>query len=446
VKRIGTSVAGIAVMALAAAHGLQRTDQPTEAAAWVRLAEAPEKIYSDNPNDSWNRIFYYLFSRRVTARLSSEFPDAAPFEKLADVEFMHLEKSTRTFVRVETGDRAIDPLYPSFLRDDGIRAVLKGPAYADFKKALQDGVADTSPHDAMARAMMQSDLWSAYDIVFRYQQYEQQGQSELAQHRLEALDLLGRLIRKVALTPEEIRPLPDNYAMARTKYALPDLFGKSGWVEVKWFPDRLHDESAGFRRVTRVFLKPARPPGNMQKFLNDFRAGTNPATERLEGVALVIQPLLVNAHGEVKPTKIVTDVQIRIFRKQTGELAVQKTQIGVYEVSRRLLRDGASGFLEQDREDATAYLPASGNDYSYASPSVMSRGAPLIVKQRTRCTMCHDGDLTGLMTFAMAVPPKERPGPPVHQLDRAAHEAADFVISKKMERQDWKSLGKYFQE
>ena len=277
--------------------------------------------------------------------------------------------------------------------------VLKDAAYADFKKALQDGLADTSPRDAMARAMMQSDLWAAYDIVFRYQHYEQQGQSELAQRRLEVLDLLGQLIRKVALTPEEIRSLPDNYAMARTKDALPDLFGKTGWVEVKWFPYRLHDASVDYRRVTRVFLKPARTPKDMQKFLNDFRGYTNPVTERLEGVALVIQPLLVDTHGQVEPAKIVTDVQLRMFQKQPGQGAVEKTQIGVYEVRRKLLRDGASGFLAQDGEDATAYLAAAGNDYSYASPTVMSRGAPLVVKQRTRCAMCHGDDLTRLDDF-----------------------------------------------
>lgn len=432
-------------MALAA-HRPRTADQPPEAAAWVRLAEAPEKIYSENPKDSWNRIFYYLFSRRVTARLSSEFPEAGPFEKVADFDFMHLEKSTRTFERNETGDRAIDPLYPSFLRDDGIRTVLKGAAYPDFKKALQDGLADTTARDAMARAVMQSDLWAAYDIVSRYRHYELRGQSELAQHRLEALALLGQLIRKIALTPEEIRALPDNYAMARTKDALPDLFGKSGWVEVKWFPYRLHDASVDYRRVTRVFLKPASTPRDMQKFLNGFRGYTNPVTDRLDGVALVIQPLLVDTHGQVQPAKIVTDVQFRMFQKQPEQGAVEKTQVGVYEVRRKLLRDGASGFLAQDGEDATAYLAAGGNDYSFASPTVMSRGAPLVVKQRTRCTMCHGDDLTGLMTFAMALPTKEGLGPPVRQLNPAGHEAAEFVISKKVGREDWKSLGKYFQK
>jgi hypothetical protein len=447
VKRIGTLALGIAVMAVAAAYSSQTADKRSGAAVSPRLAEAPEKIYSDNPNDSWNRIFYYLFSRRVTARLSSDFPEAAPFEKATDLEFLQVETSTRTFERNESGDRAIDPLYPSFLTDDGVRMVLRDRAYADFKKALEDGLAETLPHGSMARAMMQSDLWAAYDIVFRYKYYEQREERELLLRRVEVLDLLERLIRKVALTPEEIRSLPDNYSMARTKYGLPDLFGKTGWVEIKWFPHRLHDESSDFRRVTRVFLKPARVPKDMQKFLNDFRGGNNEAIARLEGVALVMQPLLVDTHGQVEPTTVTTDVQIRMFRK-TKQGVFEKTQVGEYEVNRRLLREAASGFLAHEGEDEPVYLPAAGNDYNYASPTRISGGLPFVVKQRTRCAMCHGDklELTGLMTFAMTLPSENDLGPPVRQLNPAGHEAADFVISQKTGRVDWKSLSKQFQK
>jgi len=285
---------------------------------------------------------------------------------------------------------------------------------------------------------MQNDLWATYDIVFRYQHYEQQGESKLAQRRLEVLSLLGRCIQKVALTSEEIRTLPGNYAIAMVKYGLPDLFGNAGWVEVKWYPERLHDRSVDFRGVTRVFLKPARRPKDMQKFLNDFREDTNPVAEKLEGVALVIQPLLVNTHGQAEPANIVTDLQFRMLQgARTGE----KTKIGVYEVNRRLLRETASGFLAQEGEDAPAYFPAAGNDYSYASPNEIYRGVPLVVKQKTRCARCHGEDLTDLMTFAMIVPSNK---PPVRRLNSAEHEAAEFVMSKKMERHDWKSLAKYF--
>jgi hypothetical protein len=66
------------------------------------------------------------------------------------------------------------------------------------------------------------------------------------------------------------------------------------------------------------------------------------------------------------------------------------------------------------------------------------------VKQRTRCAFCHGDDLTVLMTFAMKMPTEERPGPPARQLNPATHEAADFVISQKVKREDWKALREYF--
>ena len=44
--------------------------------------DEPQPIYSKNPHDSWNRIFYCLFSRRLTFRYSNEFPEGAPFNRL----------------------------------------------------------------------------------------------------------------------------------------------------------------------------------------------------------------------------------------------------------------------------------------------------------------------------------------------------------------------------
>jgi hypothetical protein len=50
------------------------------------------------------------------------------------------------------------------------------------------------------------------------------------------------------------------------------------------------------------------------------------------------------------------------------------------------------------------------------------------------------------MTFAMSLPSERDLGPPVRQLNPAGHEAADFVISQKMGRGDWKNLSKQFQK
>lgn len=413
------------------------------------LPDVPQPIYSNELHDPWNRVFYYLFSRRIEARFTPEFPEGAPFRgNEARLNSRQHQVSTRIFERQETGDRPIDPLYPSFFSDSGARIVLSDPVYANFRQALQEALRDNAHRSDVARAIMQNDLWSAYDILSSYGYRAQQGENDFAARRDELTELLGRLIRKIALTPDAIRSLPHNYLVASKQYSLPDLFGRNNeWVEVQWFPQRLHDQAAGFRRVSRVFLKPSRPPQDMQEFLNDLR---NPRTEKaaaLSGVALLIQLLVIDTRGRLTPTRISADVQFRLFEKTTDG-AFQKTSIGVYELSRRrLLSQPQSGALVPETENDPAYLPSAGNDYTFASEQRenLAKTAPLIVKLRTRCGFCHgNSDLTNIMTFSMKVSPEEHLGPPVRQLNPAAHEAADFVVSQKTRGDIWKALLSYF--
>jgi hypothetical protein len=412
------------------------------------LAPSPKPIYSNDLNDSWNRVFYYLYSRRFDAFLSSEFPESAPvrpFEIMLPTE-VRPEMSTRTFVRDEDGDRAIDPLYPSFLRDSGARIVLTDPAYTAFRSALDDALHDARPRSVAALAIMQNDLWSAYDIFHRYEFYKANGDADLIERRQVVLDLLAREIRKIALTPDEIRGLPDNFEAARAKNSLPDLFHpKSGWAEVRWFPYRLHDEAVDFRRVTRIFMKPAQPPRDMEHFLNALRDPEQDRGTALGGVALVTQLLLIDTQGRLQPTNFCTDVQIRMFHK-TPEGKPAKTEIQVLEISRKQLVNAAeSGGLIAESESDPAYVPAAGNDYSFASVIDTQIGptVPAVVKLRTRCIACHGSqDLTNVMTFNMIIPPGQGKGPPVQQLDPAKHDSADFVMSRKLRAKDWLELHK----
>jgi hypothetical protein len=66
------------------------------------MGAAQEPIYSANPNAPWNKIFYFLFSRRLTVGLSSDFAEGAPFVDSP----AHRKVSTRVFERNEIGDRA----------------------------------------------------------------------------------------------------------------------------------------------------------------------------------------------------------------------------------------------------------------------------------------------------------------------------------------------------
>jgi hypothetical protein len=406
-----------------------------------KTGDAPQPIYSENPDDPWNRIFYHLFTRRIEMHVSNEYPEAAPFTEFRQGSRRLI--STRTFERLEIGDRAIDPLYPNFFNDTGARRVLNQPTYSAFVKALQEAVSESGARSPVARALMQSDLWSAYDQL--HGEYTQPDQTELEQHRRIIADLLGHLIKKIALTPEEIRSLPDNYSAASGRQSLPDLFAKdSGWIEILWFPHRLHEEAANDRRVARVFLKPTHPPLDLQKFVNEQREENGDPARDLDGVALIMQLLLIDTQGKLTPTTLTTDVQVRLFGKSTaGSFKAAKVQMA--EISRCLfISDPASGGLAPEPEDSPAYMPVAGNDYSFASPQVTVEGPPIQVHLRTRCAFCHGDDLTQVMTFSIALPPRFL-GPPLRQLDPAANREADDVVSRKTKRREFKTLHAYFE-
>ena len=435
----GLSRAGI-VFALNVFYLCQPAQPQAQNLPKIWLTDAAIPVYSDDPNDTWNRIFYFLFSRRFEAKLSEEFPEGAPFTQASSDAFpsFRLRVSTRIFKRLETGDRAIDPLYPSFLTLAGGRIVLMEPVYSEFVKVLQEALDQNATRSPLAKTLMQSDLWAAHDILSLQFRRSDTG---IEQHRLVVVDLLARLIKKIALTPEEIQRLPDNYSAAARMLSVPDVFGKkSGWIEVQWFPERLHDSAASYRRTTRVFLKPAHLPHDMQTFLNALPDKTD-LTIDLDGVALITQLLVVDSHGDLKTTKLTSEVQMRLFEKSKKK-TLSRTTVKVYEISRRsLLQQPRSGGLVHEPENAPAYLPNAGNDYGFASN--LLQGPTVQVKLKTRCTSCHGKNLMQVMTFSFA----HFPGfssPPVKQLDPTAHEAADFDMSQKEKLEDFKSLRKYF--
>jgi hypothetical protein len=413
----------------------------------VVLLDAPAAVYAPDPNDSWNKIFFYLFSRRVETRVTDEFPEsrgAAPFTRQENPRVGMLPSSVgisaRSFERDEVGDQAIDPLYPSFLRSTGAQVVLNDPAYSELSKALQQALGENAFRPPVARALMQADLWSAYDTLYSTP-FSQRPMPETEQRRA-LLDLLARLILKIALTDREVESLPANYSAAAPLESLPDLFRKDGeWLEVRWMP-HLHDYAAGNRRVTRVFLKSVHPPRDVNTFLNGLPRDEHLLAD-LDGVALVTQLLLIDAKGRLLPTSLTTDVQVRLFEKM-ADGTFKRTSIQASEISRRLLINSPpSGGLVVENGNDPAYLAIGGNDYTFASlhPHL---GTAVQAKLRTRCTACHGDQLTVVLTFAFESFPNGCIIPPVRQLNPAAHQAADAVIEKKAKQKDFESLQAFF--
>ena len=406
----------------------------------------PLAVYSPDPADPWNQTFFLLFTRTIQSRVIAD--GALPFAS-GD---RRLRLTDRRVTRIEGGDRAIDPLYPSWLwmssanfdfaPGDTFR-ILQEPRHSQFLAALQGVQRTAASRPPLARALMQADLWSTFDMLHALTRSRRamaatcpvalQPRQQQEQDRAETLlPLLATTMRALALSREEIARLPDTYSAAATRLGLPDLLAnRNGWMEIRWFPRRSHDDAAGFRRAARVFARPAARPDDEAAFLN--RLGEHQGDDRgaLDSVALLTQLLLVATDGTVVPSSIAFDVQ---FRGTAGA-------VPEYELSRRrLLSSPSTGGLVPFDADMPAYMPSAGNDLSFATPPRLD-GEPVIAPLATRCSACH-GTAAGvghLMSFSMIVAPGPAV-PPVVRLASDQNVHAQDVAGHKMERDDFKSL------
>lgn len=397
--------------------------------------DRPQPIYSHDPADSWNRIFHALFARTVRCRISQEFRAAAALERVQVMGFPAFPMSSTTFERIESGDRAIEPLdaFPVHMGSNGSpQRVLNEPHFTRLKQALVDALREESSRLPLSRALIQSDLWAAHDILVATRPRDEPRRAR----REELLGLLARSVKKLALSKREIDVLPDNYAGAQLPF---DVFATDGeWIEVEYHPDRLHDFSADFRRATRVFLKPSSLPRDRDEWLKGLRKGGSQGIGRFDAVALVVQLLLVDADGFVAPTKLTYEVQIRTFpRGDDGQGS--GTKLAVAELSRRaLLVDRQAGGLRRVDEREPSYLPSAGNDYFFAStqPVQPLGDEAVLVPLRRRCQSCHGEDVGTVFTFSVqATNP-----PPVRRLKTADNEHATYVSRRKMQRLDFEEL------
>ena len=431
-----TVVVAVVAVAMAFLKPITRHDLPsiTQSEA-VFTSNNPESIYADDPNDSWNRIFHLLFTRTVKADMSSDFPEAGPFTGSEAMGVTGLRVSTRRFERVEMGDRAIEPLYPSFLSSAGALSVLTEPRFSQLREGLTTAISDRNIRPSLARALMQCDVWAAYDIIFRAVNFRTGDDRQIGEHKEVLLSLLAQFIGKLALSSAEIRSLTANYSAAERIKNLPALFSPdSGWLEIQLLPDRAHDFHSAYRRAARVFVKPRQTPENRAKFVESLK--DNQHTDGLEAVALAIQNLLVDTRGRVVPSPIISDVQIRFFSNNDRKIPTV-SEASEYELNRKLLlTHPVSGGLVEFDDNAPAYLAAAGNDYDFATP-LFATHTPLVARLRTRCAQCHGTSLKHLMTFSIiAIPPV----PPVSILNAMNSDRALYAASRKEQRDDYKSL------
>jgi hypothetical protein len=428
-----------------------RDDQvgpPFDPTAGSLSRSEPPSIYASDPRDGWNQVFYLLFTRTIDARVMAD--GARVFGAGND----RLPLSDRRVRRIESGDRAIDPLYPSWLWMGSIHfdfepgnawRTLDKPGHSRLVAALQEIRRTAGSRSPAARALMQADLWSAYDMLHAVTKPRRgsQGNVERLLRAQALLPLLAGTMQALALSADEISRLPDTYSAAAKTFGLPDLLANAaGWMEIRWFPDRSHEYAAGHRRAARVFIQPPKAPADEAAFLNRFRDHRGDNLGSLSSVALLIQLLLLADDGTVVPSPITYEVQFRGKATRRGGLEIPQ-----YELSRRqLLSSPSSGGLVGVHANAPAYLPIAGNDFAFATPPGLD-SQPVLAPLQARCTMCHGSsprDVGVLMTFSRHTGSGTVPG--VVRLASADSIHAHDVAARKMKTNEFKALHEHWQE
>src|SRR5437762_9750864 len=115
-RAAAAALAGTALLVLVIVAQLRSTYsslQNSSKSISVQSGSDLSLIYSADPNDSWNRIFQLLFSRTIQTRLGEDLTSQGPFTTMRAAMFP-MNVTARTEAVNEIGDRAIDPLYPSF--------------------------------------------------------------------------------------------------------------------------------------------------------------------------------------------------------------------------------------------------------------------------------------------------------------------------------------------
>lgn len=306
--------------------------------------------------------------------------------------------------------------------------------------------------DPLKRAMFQRDMWAVFDwLSFQSDPYP--SQREALQSRL------AQVIKRVALTGEEILSLPDNYKLAVESNVLPadyqeeqpeaaflpsDLFQpNSAWIPMgrEGGPVAMtHTEGFPFfgRSVFLVFVRSPAGRTATLDFIQSLNTEPTPALAIGSDVALVRRMLLIDEKGDLILSPLVETIQIRHFNPQ---------QIfHEFELNRMHLFDGFAGGLHL-KKDLFLLFSSHGDVFEGGHGSALQATIPDI------CEACHSedppfpnsnniGTILSYSRFRFPLPDNQRP-----VLSATTWESeAQIVTQWKINHDTWRSLEAFWKE
>lgn len=375
------------VYSTAGMAGAPRVPRPGDNfSASAELAAGP---YNARPEHIWNRLYRHLCVRETAAGREFGYDSLDPL----------LWNETKYLRSGSSSERAI-ALLDEFISTRAERLI----------------------NDPLKRALMQRDLWAVFDWLS-----VGGGAGTPAQVR-ELQMRLALVIRRIALTKEQIGALPDNYARASDARAFPaeyssdrpeapflppDLFRPGGpWVclgnESGAPVAPIHTQSFAGRSTFLILL---RLPGGREatlaylKTLRDFpqpwvrESGDlvpNPALPQFPTgtqLALVRRLTLVDEDGDLIPSTLTESVQLRVYtsaRARTGVGRSRESQdVYKFSLSRTKLFGGEAGGLSPAtaREKELPVFMSQGVDWLEAEGDGVLENAQEVIL--SSCTTCH---------------------------------------------------------
>jgi hypothetical protein len=385
---------------------------------------------------------------------------AADSTALFNADPQHVSNRLYRQLHVRTGDGgkehgfdALDPLLWS-----ETNYLLTGKSHARAIALLDEFVrthAERQIPDLVRRAILERDLWAVFDWADEPNQPELPHQTE----RRELLPRLARVIRSLALSPDELAALPDTYARALESHEFPpaydpaspnqaflpaDLFDPRGpWVCLgapgQDLAAPLHDLSFTARSVFFLFVN---LPGGRDATLAYFKQLAeikiplfvrmqepgwpqamnvwNPQIPQFPAgteFALVRKMILPDPNAHLHLTPVTESVQIRHYNDIPLISPMASRDVGLarrfqapseVELSRLLLfsehSSGLRGVTAND--DAIQIFPAMSQGYDVFEDKHMRGFTPSPFVQ---CTSCHLGPgIQSMMSFSFRASPSEK--------------------------------------
>lgn len=324
-------------------------------------------LYHTDPEHLWNRLHRHLHVRTT--------PDGQEF--------------------------GVDEVDPLLWRET--RHLLTGPSHARALALLDEFLvtnADRFITDPVKRAVLQHDLWAIFDWAIDPSRPEIEGRYALSVR-------LARVMRRLALTRDQIEALPDTYRAAVGSGAAspPDLFDTATWIAVGGIEPiarqhaaersrssfSLHWSLPGGAGETLAYLRElwdAPQPYVLDEIFahqndGEARATVNPRLPPIPDrtrMALVRRMLLIDQTGAIVPSMLVESVQLRDFG---GGQPFSESKL-----SRQRLFAGQAGGLVRVHAGDRSFITFSshGSDVFESSEVAADR---IRAQQRVTLDGCH---------------------------------------------------------